>query len=153
MDLVVYYSRTNNTRKVSEIIAEQKDAQLLEVKDHKNRAGAVGFLMGGFDAIRGKSTNISYDKVNLDDFDTVYIGTPVWASKPSPAILEFIGENDFSGKAVVTFATMGGSGGDSTIKAMNEAVVNNGGTIKRSFSLVMKNNDLKELVLDALSDE
>ena len=153
MDLVVYYSRTANTRKVAGIIAEKKDAQLLEVRDHKNRSGAVGFFIGGFDAIRGKKTDISYDDVNLDDYDTVYIGTPVWASKPTPAIVEFIGENDFSGHDIVTFATMGGSGGDSTIKSMNELVSAKGGNVKRSFSLAINGNDIGQLVLDALNDE
>ena len=141
------------TRKVSEIIAEQKGADLLEVKDQKSRSGAMGFFMGGFDAIRGKSTSISYDTVDMADYDTVYIGTPVWASKPTPAILEFIRQNDFSNNDVVTFATLGGSGGESTVKAMNEAVSAKGGTVKRSFSFVMKGNDIEQLVLDALNDE
>ncbi len=153
MDLVVFYSRTSNTRKVSEIIAGQKDADLLEVKDQKSRSGAMGFFLGGFDAIRGKSTSISYNTVDLADYDTVYIGTPVWASKPTPAILEFIRQNDFSSNDVVTFATLGGSGGESTVKAMNEAVTAKGGNVKRSFSFVMKGNDIEKLVLDALNDE
>ena len=153
MDLVVYYTRTNNTKDVSEIIAREKNAQTLEIKDKKSRSGAVGFMKGGFDAIRGKKTSITYDKVNLDEFDIIYIGTPVWASKPTPAILKFIEENDFSGKNVVTFATMGGSGGDSTIKIMNERVQAKGGTIKHSFSLAMNNKDITQSVLDVLNYE
>lgn len=153
MDLVVYYTRTNNTKDVAEIIAKEKNTQTLEIKDKKSRSGAVGFMMGGFDAIRGKKTTITYDKVNLDEFDTIYIGTPVWASKPTPAILKFIEENDFSGKNVVTFATMGGSGGDSTIKTLNEHIQAKGGIIKHSFSLAMTNTDIKQAVLDELNAE
>ncbi len=153
MDLVVYYSRTNNTKEVSKIIAEEKNAQILEVKDKKSRNGAVGFLMGGFDAIRGNKTSITYDKVNLAEYDNIYIGTPVWASKPTPAILQFIEDNDFTNKNVYTFATMGGSGGSSTIKIMNEKIKAKGGNIKRSFSLAMNNNDIRQLVLEALNDE
>lgn len=155
MDLVVYYTRTNNTKEVSEIIAEEKNAQLLEVKDKKSRGGAIGFMMGGFDAIRGKETSITYDKVDLNEFDTIYVGTPVWASKPTPAILKFIEENDFAGKNVITFATMGGSGGDSTINLMNEKIQAHNGSIKHSFSLAInnKNNDIRQLVTDALNYE
>lgn len=152
MDLVVYYTRTENTRKVSDIIAQEIGADVLEVKDKKSRSGAIGFAIGGFDAIRGNKTDISYDDVNLSEYDTVYVGTPVWASKPTPAILQFIDENDFTGCEVITFATMGGSGGDSTVKIMNDAIAAKGGNIKRSFSLAIKGNDFESLVLDALND-
>lgn len=153
MDLVIYYTRTNNTRKVSEIIAEEKDAKLLEIVDKKNRSGPIQYMIGAFDALRGKDTDIHYEKVNLNEFDTVYIGTPVWASKAAPAITKFIDENDFSNVNVVTFATMGSNGGDSTVDMMNKKIKAKGGVIKRSFALAMKNNDIKSLVIDALNDE
>lgn len=153
MDLVVYYTRTKNTRMVAQVIADATGAGLLEVKDKKSRSGVFGFAKGGFDAIRGNKTDITYDDVNLQDFDTVYIGTPVWASRPTPAIVQFIDENDFSGVDVVTFATMMGDGGDSTVKMMNEAVKAKGGNVLRSFSLVTKNEDIKELTLKALSND
>ena len=153
MDLIIYYTRTNNTKKVSEIIASEKGAKLLEVKDKKNRKGLLQFLIGGFDAIRGKKTKISYDTVDLSEYDTVYVGTPVWAAKPTPAILQFIEENDFNGINVITFATMGGSGGDSTIKVMNNAIKAKGGKILRSFALAINGKDIKELTLDAINDQ
>lgn len=153
MDLVIYYSRTNNTREVSQIISEKKNAEIVEIKDKTNRSGAFGFAKGALDSVRKKKTKIEYEKVNLADYDTVYIGTPVWASKPAPAVLEFIDENEFDNTDVITFATMMGSGGDSTIKIMNDLIESKGGHIKRSFSLVLKGEDTRQLVMNALSDE
>lgn len=153
MDLVIYYSRTNTTKEVSQIIAEEKSAKLVEIKDKKSRSGALGYALGALDSVRGKKTNIEYEKVNLSEYDTVYIGSPVWASKPTPAVLQYIEENDFNGTNVVTFATMMGSGGDSTVKIMNDKIKAKNGLIKRSFSLATKGKDLKSLVIDALSDE
>ncbi len=153
MDLVVYYSRTSNTKMVAQVIADETGAGLLEVKDKKSRSGVFGFAKGGFDALRGNKTDIRYDEVNLQDFDTVYIGTPVWASRPTPAIVQFIDENDFSGVNVVTFATMMGDGGDSTVEMMNDAIKAKEGNVLRSFSLVTKNKDIKELTLEALSND
>lgn len=152
-DLVVFYSRSNNTRTVAQTISDETDAKILEVKDKKSRSGPIGYLIGGFDALREKKTNIEYEKVNLKDYDTVYVGTPVWASKPTPAIVEFIKENDFSGVNTITFATMGGSGGDTTINVMNNMIISMGGNVKKSFSLAIKNNNIKQLTLDALNDE
>lgn len=153
MDLVIFYSRTNTTKKVSEIISEEKNAKLIEINDSKSRSGVLGYAMGALDSLLGKKTDISYEKVSLKDYETVYIGTPVWASKPTPSIMQFIDENDFDNINVVTFATMMGSGGDSTVNTMNEKIKAQGGKIKRSFALVAKDKDLKELVINALNDE
>lgn len=152
-DIVIYYSRTNKTRKVAEIIAQEKNAEIIEVKDKKNRKGILQFLLGGLDSLRGSKTSIEYDVVELSEYDTVYIGTPVWASKPAPAINQFISENDFKNTNVVTFATMGGSGGKSTTDAMNSKIKAKGGNIIKSFALVSNNDNLEELTQSSLNEK
>lgn len=152
-DLVIYYTRTNNTKIVAQTIKEETEAELLEIKDKKDRSGAIGYLIGGMDAFRGKTTQIEYKEVDLKRYDTVYIGTPVWAAKATPAILQFIKENDFNEVNVVTFATMGSSGGQSTIKIMNNLLEMNGAKIKKSFAIATQKNDIKELTLAQLNDE
>ncbi|WP_455644748.1 flavodoxin family protein [Methanosphaera sp.] len=151
-DLVIYYSRTNNTKLVADTIANEKDAKLIEVHDKKNRDGAVQYMLGALDAMRGKSTTIEYEAVDIASYDTVYIGTPVWASKPAPAITEFIKVNDFNGVNVILFATMGSSGGNQTIEIMGKTIEEKGGKVIRSFAIAAKNNDLKKLTIDALND-
>ena len=151
MDLVIYYTRTNKTKEVAETIKEEKNAEILEIKDKTERAGALRYLKSAVDAVRNKETSITYDKVNLADYDTIYMGTPVWASKPTPAIIKFIEENDFTGTNVVTFATMMASGADATVKNMNEMIKNKGGNIIKSFAIATKNNDIKKLTKDAIN--
>lgn len=152
MDLIVYYSRTNNTKEIAELIAEEKNAELLEITDKKSRSGALGYIIGAIDSFRDKKTGINYQKTDLSKYETIYIGTPVWASKPTPAVLKFIEENDFTGRNVVTFATFMGSGGEATITALNDGVKNKGGTIKHSFAFRMTGTDKKTLVNEALND-
>ena len=149
-DLVIFYSRTNNTKLVAQTIKEETGAQLLEIKDTKSRSGPIGYMKGALDAMRDKRTKIEYDNVDLKTFDTVYIGGPVWASKPAPAITQFIQENDFGGVQTVTFCTMGGSGDQSTLEYMDHMIVRSGGKVKDSFSIAVKNNNIKELTKQAL---
>lgn len=151
-DLIIYYSRTNNTKLVAQCIAKKFDAKLLEVKDKQKRSGILGFVKGGYDSIRENDTEIEYEKVDLKDYDNIFIGTPVWASKPTPAILQFIKENEFSGTKCVTFATMMGSGGETTISVINNMIISQGGTVKDSFILAVKNKDIEELTNEALAD-
>ena len=56
--LVVYYSRTGNTRFVAEAVAQSLKADIEEIRDRKNRMGIFGFLRCGYEAIFKKLTDI-----------------------------------------------------------------------------------------------
>ena len=56
---------------------------------------------------------------NLDDYDTIYVGTPTWWYTMAPAVLTFLTTNDFTGKTVIPFMTNGGWPGH-VIKDMKE---------------------------------
>ena len=106
--LVVYYSRTGNARFVAETIAAEVGSDVEEVIDLKKRSGPLGFLSGGSDARRGKGTEISPSTKSTNIYDLIIVGTPVWASRPSPAIATYLKKNDLSGKKVALFFTQGG---------------------------------------------
>ena len=46
--------------------------------------------------------------INLDNYDEIILGTPVWCYRPSPAIRLFLTKYDLSGKTVIPFATNSG---------------------------------------------
>ena len=152
MDLVVYYSRTKNTKAVAEAISKKRDVKLVEIKDKQKRSGAFGFIKGVVDSLREKQTDIEYEPVNLKDYDNIFIGSPVWASKPTPAIVQFIEENEFSGTNCISFVTMMGSGGQTAVNVINNMIISQGGNVKDSFILAVKNKDIEELTNNALDD-
>ena len=119
--LVVYYSRTGNTRFVAEKVAEHLGAETCEVVDLKNRKGRLALLTCGYAAIRKKLTDIEVSKT-IDDYDFIIVGSPVWAGKIAPAARTFIEKNDFSGKKVACFVTLGGSKPEKSLKSMKEAI-------------------------------
>ena len=106
--LIVYYSRTGNARFVAETVAAEIGADVEEVVDLKKRSGPIGYLSGGSEARRGKETEIAPTKKSPVQYDLIIVGTPVWASRPSPAILTYLKKNDLSGKKVAVFFTQGG---------------------------------------------
>ena len=106
--LVVYYSRTGNSRFVAQTIAAEVGADVEEVMDLKKRSGAFGFLIGGSDARLGKETKIAPTAKSPVDYDLIVVGTPVWAGRPTPAISSYLKKNDLSGKKTAIFLTQGG---------------------------------------------
>jgi flavodoxin len=103
--LVVYYSRTGNTKFIAETIAANIGADTEEIVDLRKRSGPIGFLSGGKDATQGKETEIGETKRSPKDYDLIIIGTPVWSSSPTPAIRTYINHNDLSGKKIAIFLT------------------------------------------------
>ncbi len=102
--LVVYYSRTGNTKKIGEEIAKKLKADSDEIIDLKKRENIVGWLIAGKDAVTEKTTKIKFTK-NPSKYDLVVVGSPVWAWTITPAIRKYLLENKF--KKVAFFATCG----------------------------------------------
>jgi flavodoxin len=129
--LVVYYSRSGNARFMAQTIAAELGSDVEEVVDLKNRGGIWGFLSGGFDATRGKETKIGETKKTPAGYDLVVVGTPVWSSRPTPAIRTYLQRNDFSGLKVALFFAQGAT----TPKAVDrtKALIPNGNFVGELF--------------------
>jgi len=116
--LLIFYSRTGTTKKVAQAISHLLKCDVEEVIDAKNRAGVIGYLKGGRDAMRRKPTKISKALKDPATYDIVIIGTPVWAFNVTPAIRTYLFQNSEEFKKVAFFCTMGGSGSKKTFKEM-----------------------------------
>ena len=111
--LIVYYSRTGTTRMVAEKLAKLLEADIEEIRERKERAGALGFLVGIKDSILDKPAELISTHA-VEDRDIIIIGMPVWADAPPPAIRAFVRQYDLTGKKIFAFCTHRGSGGDKT---------------------------------------
>ena len=101
--LVVFYTRTGNSKFAAETIAAELGADIEEVIDLKNRQGKLAYMSCGRDAMSGKETEIAPTKRNPADYDLIVVAQPVWAWSPTPAIRTYLNKNDLSGKKVALF--------------------------------------------------
>ncbi len=108
--LVVFYSRDGHTKRVAEIIADALNADIDKIEDKKSRKGLIGFIRAGYDATRGKTTDISFSK-DPADYDVVILGGPVWNGKVTPAIRTYLLKNNGRIKKSVFFVTCAIGGG------------------------------------------
>jgi flavodoxin len=144
--VILYYSRTRKTAKVAKTLAEQIGADSIEIIDFKDRMGAINYIKSTIDALRENKTHIKPEKLDLTEYDLVYIGTPTWAGKPAPAIITMIDRCDLKDKDVILFSTMGNNGGEKVNDRMKEKIEARGGRTVNSFTM-----KTSEIELDNLS--
>jgi len=137
--LVVFYSRTGNTKGVAELIAQELRSDLEELVDKAGRKGFLGYLKAGRDAIRKKSTELESLRHWVGDYDMIFVGTPVWASQPAPAVRTFLESQDLSGKKVALFCTMAAQGEESTFAAMKALL--GGAEVAGLLAIAMKKEE------------
>ena len=122
--LVVYYSRTGNTKKVADELAAALKADVEELKDGKNRGGPIGFLMAGREAMKKTPANLAPLAHDPAAYDVVVVGSPVWASTVCSPVRTFLTKNRAGLKKVAWFCTSGGedpTGAEKAFAAMTEA--------------------------------
>lgn len=119
--LVAYFSATGVTKKVAMQIAKHAHADLFEIKP------AVPYTSADLDwtnkqsrsSIEMKDTKfrpeIAEKCSHMADYDTVFLGFPIWWYIAPTIINTFLEQYDFSGKTIIPFATSGGSGMGRTV--------------------------------------
>jgi len=108
--LVVFYSRSGTTKRVAQEVAKALNADIDELIDKKSRKGILGFLRAGYDATRGKTTEIEFEK-DPYDYDLVIVGTPIWNGRVTPAIRTYLLRNREKIKNAAFFSTCAGRPG------------------------------------------
>lgn len=116
--LVVYFSATGTTQGVAQTIADTVGADLFEVVPSDpytsddltwtNNDSRVSREHNdeGLRAVALESTDVD----GWDDYDTVFIGYPIWWGIAAWPVKNFVTDNDFTGKTVIPFATSSSSG-------------------------------------------
>ena len=108
--LVVYFSYTGNTKKIAELIQKNLECDILEIKP------VIPYSDDYQKVVDEEQNNSSIDKIieiekinlDLNNYDELIIGTPVWWYSMAPAIRTFLKNNDLSGKIIKPYATNAG---------------------------------------------
>ena len=120
--LIVYLSRTNNTKAIAEIVHQKVGGNLvaLELETpypadyhttvqqvvHENETGYLPPL----------KTKIEH----MEEYGVLFLGFPTWDMKLPPPIKSFLHQYDLNGKTVVPFNTNGGYGPGNTFQTVRE---------------------------------
>ena len=145
--LVVYFSRTGTTKAVAEQIQKEVNGDIFEIEivnpypeeykattDQAKKELADGYLP----SLKSKAEN-------LDEYDTIFLGYPIWWGTMPMPVFSFLNENNLGGKKIIPFATHQGSGLGRSISDLAKAVPN--GNVEREGKAVrgsISESEIKE---------
>ena len=122
--LVAYFSASGVTKSVAERLAKAAGADLFEIKpktpytradlDWTNKSSRSSIEMKN----PASRPEIAQKLSNMDEYDTVLIGFPIWWYVAPTIIDTFLESYDFFGKTMIPFATSGGSGMGKTLEVL-----------------------------------
>ena len=116
--LVVYYSATGSTKAVAEKIAKNLNADTFELVPEKPYTSADLNWNDENSRVSSEHSDESKREValvkstpdNWEQYDTVYVGYPIWWGIAAWPVNGFVKANDFTGKTVIPFCTSASSG-------------------------------------------
>ncbi len=113
--LVAYFSATNTTEGVAEQIAESLPADLYEIVPEQPYTDAdLNYHDDNSRSTQEMNDSSSRPAIsgsveNMEQYDIVFIGYPIWWGEAPRIVSTFMESYDFSGKTIVPFCTSGGS--------------------------------------------
>ena len=126
--LVAYFSATGTTAQAATLLAKAAGADLYEIRpavpytkadlnwmDDKSRSSLEMHDPSSRPAIAGRAEN-------MDAYDRIFLGFPIWWYVAPALINSFLESYDFSGKTIILFATSGGSGFGKTVEGLKNSV-------------------------------
>ncbi len=120
--LIVYLSRTKNTKAVAEMIREKVGGTMVELElvtpypeDYRKTVAQVAR-----ENETGFRPPLKTKIENTDPYEVVFVGFPTWGMQLPPPIKSFLTENNLSGKTVIPFNTNGGYGIGSSFDTVEE---------------------------------
>lgn len=120
--LVVYFTRTGNTKMIADIISEKTGGTKVRLETEKKYSSDYGSVYD--EALEELNTNarpkLKTKIENMDTYDAVFVGYPIWHGDAPMAIRSFLEEYDFTGKKVIPFCTSASSRPDTSFASIKE---------------------------------
>jgi len=127
-NLVAYFSASGVTAKVAEMLADAVGADIYEIRP------AVPYTKADLNWMDKKSRStiemndktirpvIADQDAQIDQYETIFLGFPIWWYVAPTIINTFLESYDFSGKKIILFATSGGSKFGKTVEELKVSV-------------------------------
>jgi flavodoxin len=132
--LIVYLSRTNNTKAVAELIHDEVGGKIVPIELEKpypdNYRATVDQVVKENETGFLPPLRTKIDR--MEQYDVVFVGFPTWDMQIPPPMRSFLQQYDLKGKTIIPFNTNAGYGVGSSFTAVRELC--SGCTVLEGFS-------------------
>lgn len=132
--LVLYYSYEGNTRKIAEWIAAQTGSDIEEIKpvNEMQSKGFAKYVWGGAQVVMKRKPELQPLKSDLQAYETILLGSPVWAFTYSPPIATLLEKGILKGKKIGFFYSH--EGGADRVEERAKAAIEKQNAFVSAFS-------------------
>lgn len=107
--LIVYYSNSGNTKAVADTLKQILKCDIKEIQSDKSYKQENVLTLKNLVQEQLKSGYVpKTNKIDISNYDVIFIGSPVWKSHVSLPVKSFILNNNFKNKTIIPFYTFGG---------------------------------------------
>ena len=142
--IILYYSKSGKTEELAKKIQETLGSDILKIEPEKPYGNWISSV---FRVIREKSKTIypafKTEIPNLDSYDVVLAGFPIWANDPPAFFTYFVKKCNLQGKTLIPFATSGGSDIEHSVKTLKRISPESNVTLEYRY-ISSKEDELKQ---------
>ena len=121
--VVVYLSRSGNTRVLAGALSRRFDADLFEVRPRDPWPADYDEMVGWATRMREGEVGIPLaETLDTNPYETVFLGSPVWGGDLPAVMASFLRGHDLREKTVIPFLTHGGYGQGSAIETARNII-------------------------------
>lgn len=106
--LILYYSRTGNTRRLAQELRDLTGADLDELAEDDDRAGRLGWVRCATDALLRRRPALRPSAHDPHRYDLVFVGGPVWMGRLAPVVRTWVTEYACAASRLAFFSTQAG---------------------------------------------
>ncbi|MCI8273920.1 MAG: flavodoxin [Clostridia bacterium] len=110
--LVIYYSRSGNTKQIADYISEKTGGDVVRIETVRTYPSNYDEMLDTAkeEQRNGGRPELKNKNINIKDYDTIFLGYPIWWGKIATPVYTFLDNYDLSGKKIAPFVTSGSSG-------------------------------------------
>ncbi len=144
--LIVYFSQTGNTEGLANLIHEISGADIFRLEratPYSSSSNGPVLYGEALEELRAEAVPELKEYPNIDQYDTILLGYCNWWSSIPASVRSFLMHDDFSGKTIVPFCSMGGGHFGQTISAIAKLAPNS--VIKEGLEVTYSSYDRSEI--------
>ena len=119
--VVIYYSRSGNTKDIAEKISQKFDSDMFFVGPDREYGSYISSVMRvAKEKLLREDITFRSDVTDLSSYDVVFIGFPVWYGNIPHHLKEYLLQTDLKGKHVIPFITAGANGKENCLNTIKD---------------------------------